>query len=99
MKLVFEILTLELIITKDSAFQIRAIKHNDAYVYKYPDNTKIVIDIDGTKCFSSESCTHDKRILLTEKICITINQCNTTIYKMDNTYCEFCRDIESPIYI
>ena len=46
MKLVFEILTLELIITKDSAFQIRAIKHNDAYVYKYPDNTKIVIDID-----------------------------------------------------
>ena len=85
-----------LVITKDSAFQVCAIKHNDGCVNKCPDNTKMVIDVDGTKCLSSESCTNDKRILLPEKICIPINQCNTTIYKINNTYCGLCRDMESP---
>ena len=60
----------------------------------------MVIDVDGTKCkssSSSESCDNsEKRILLPEKICIPKSQCNTTIYKMDNTYCGLCRDMESP---
>ena len=86
-----------LVITKDSAYRVCAIKYNGNCVDKCPDNTKMVIDLDGTQCLSSESCnSNDKRILLPEKICIPKSQCNTTIYKMDNTYCGLCRDMESP---
>ena len=85
-----------LVITKDSAYQACGMTYNGACVSKCPDNTKMVIDVDGTKCLYSESCPSEKRLLLPEKICILQSQCNTTIYKMDNTYCGLCRDMESP---
>ena len=89
-----------LVITSDSAYRVCGISYNGECVNKCPDNTKMVIDVDGTKCkssSSSESCDNsEKRILLPEKICIPKSQCNTTIYKMDNTYCGLCRDMESP---
>ena len=84
-----------LVITKDSAYEVCGIKYNGACVYKCPDNTKMVTDVDGTICQYSESCNGDKRILLPEKICIPQSQCNTTIYKMNNTHCGLCRDTET----
>ena len=71
------------------------INYNGACVNKCPDNTKLIIDVDRTECRNSESCSGDKRLLLPEKICIPQSQCNTTIYKMDNTYCGLCRDMEN----
>ena len=79
-----------LVITKDSAVRICPIKHDNSCVNKCPDNYKMVIDTDGTKCVSTSStstCSDPKRTLLPDNICIPKTECNTTIYKMDNTYC------------
>ena len=79
-----------LIISKDSASLICPIKYNGACVTKCPDNYKLVIDTDGTKCVentATEACNDPKRTLIPDDICIPKEQCNTTIYKMNNTHC------------
>ena len=55
--------------------------------------------IDETNWISSSevvSCSGSERILLPDKICIPKEQCNTTIYNMNSTYCGLCKDMESP---
>ena len=55
--------------------------------------------IDETNWISSSevvSCSGSERILLPAKICIPKEQCNTTIYNMNSTYCGLCKDMESP---
>ena len=72
-----------LIITKDFASLICPIKHNVACVNKCPDNYKLVIDTEVTKCVENsgiEECYDQKRILLPDKICISKSQCNDAIY-------------------
>ena len=52
-----------LIITQDSASLICPIKHNGACVTKCPDNHKLVIDTDGSKCVENsvaEACNDPK---------------------------------------
>jgi hypothetical protein len=88
-----------LVITKDSAYRVCAINYDGDCVYKCPDNTKIVYDTDGTKCVSTSetvSCSGQKRTLLPDNICIPKEQCNTTIYKMNDNYCGLCKYMESP---
>ena len=61
-----------LIITKDSASLICPIKHNGACVTKCPENYKLVIDTDGSKCVENsvaEACNDPKRTLLPDEIC------------------------------
>jgi len=84
-----------LVITKDSAYRVCGIKDGGNCVYKCPDNKIVLADFDGTKCSSFECCAYNGRLLLPERICIPQKQCNTTIYKMDSTYCGLCRDMEN----
>ena len=86
-----------LVITEDEkAYRVCGIKDGSNCVLDCPGK-KVVVDIDGTTCQStSYSCSGTKVTLLPEKICIPKTQCNTTIYKMTDTYCGLCRDMESP---
>ena len=42
-----------LVVTKDSAYRVCAITYGGGCVYRCPENTKMVLDIGGTTCFST----------------------------------------------
>ena len=88
-----------LVITRDSAYRVCPISYGGGCVYECPGETKMVLDTQGTKCVplgETVTCDGDKRTLLPQEICIHKDQCNLTIYKMNNTHCGLCRDMESP---
>ena len=82
-----------LMITKNSAYRVCAIKNGDDCSEECPSDKKIILDEDGNKCVDVNAfCDTGKLILLPEEICVS--KCNTSIFTSNGTHCGLCRDIE-----
>ena len=83
-----------LMITKNSAYRVCAIKNGDDCSDECPSDKKLILDEDGNKCVDvNANCGSGKLILLPEEICVS--SCNTSIFTSNGTHCGLCRDIES----
>ena len=83
-----------LMITKNSAYRVCAIKDNFDCLEKCPSGQKIMFDVDGNKCVAlDKNCDEGKLMLIPENICIS--ECdNSTIYINNETHCGLCRDMD-----
>ena len=85
-----------LAITPDSAYRICLIpdsEDEDNCLESCPDNSYLILDIDGNKCSSSTVCGDGKYTLLPEGVCISV--CDTTIFVIQGTNCGLCRDLDN----
>ena len=83
-----------LMITKNSAYRVCAIKNGSDCSDECPSDKKLILDEDGNKCVDvNANCGSGKLILLPEEICVS--SCNTSIFTSNGTHCGLCRDIES----
>ena len=86
-----------LMITKDSAYRICAIKNSngDDCVEECPTGQKIIFDVDGNKCVDiNKNCDNEKINLIPEDICVSNSQCDTSIFMSNGTHCGLCRDMD-----
>ena len=83
-----------LMITKDSAYRVCAIKDNYDCLDQCPSGQKILFDVDGNKCVSiDKQCDPGKLLLIPEEVCI--KECdNETLYVNNETHCGLCRDMD-----
>ena len=85
-----------LAITSESAYRICLIpdsEDEDNCLESCPDNSYLILDIDGNKCSSSTVCGDGKYTLLPEGVCISF--CDTTIFVIQGTNCGLCRDLDN----
>ena len=86
-----------LAINKESAYRVCVIKDGNSETCLESCSGKIIYDTDGTKCVSStDSCeTFNKMTMIPEEICISVSQCNSSIYTSNSTHCGLCKDMNS----
>ena len=86
-----------LMITKDSAYRICAIKNSngDDCVEECPTGQKTIFDVDGNKCVDiNKNCDSGKINLIPEDICISLSKCDSSIFISNGTHCGLCRDMD-----
>ena len=82
-------------ITKDTAYQICAIKYDDKCVERCPNNLDIYLDtIEGNYCGRSNTCIDHGYLLLPKDICIS--ECRKDYYYINTKKkeCGLCMDID-----
>ena len=81
-----------LAITKDTAYQICAIKNDNNQCISECTSGLVIRDVDGNKC--ATSCPNEKYLLVPDLICLT--ECDESIYISNNTkHCGLCKDMDS----
>ena len=81
-----------LAITKDTAYQICAIKDDNNKCISECTDGLVIRDVDGNKC--STNCPNGKYLLVPDLICLS--ECDTSIYISNSTkHCGLCKNMDT----
>ena len=80
-----------LAITQNSAYKICIYKNNNECSETCSGN--LVLDTDGNKCKTENTCEVGKIKLLMNEICIDESLCDLNIYDKNNTHCGLCKEL------